>query len=357
MEKQAKIIFISYLERPGGKIVEELRLAPIAKHLSQLINKKVTALNDCIGPKIKQYIDQMQPGEMVMLENTRFYPGEESDNDNFAKELASLADVMVEDAFGHCHRKHASTTGVPRHIPTVAGFYLEQEIKAFDNLMTNPKRPFTLIIGGTKTSDKIGAIKNLLKTADKILIGGAVANNFLLAKNIPVAASFIEEPFVDEAKTQPVSAVQLAQELLQIAGDKIILPVDLMAGDDLKNPKTNRIIDLSKNEIIPETWAFLDLGPITIRNYLQIINTSQTVFWDGPLGKYENALFQTGTLQIAKALADNKIVTVLAGGDTAAVAEKFDLVFKFTHVSIAGGAALEYLAGNKLPGIEAINNK
>ncbi|MDZ7586520.1 MAG: phosphoglycerate kinase, partial [Patescibacteria group bacterium] len=178
LERQAKIMFISYLERPGGKVVEELRMGPVAKRLSQLINREVKYLPELIGPKVKSFVDQMKSGEMVMLENTRFYPGEEADDDKFAKQMAANADLMVEDAFGHCHRVHASTTGIPRHIPSVAGLYLEGEMQMFDKLMKNPEKPTVLIIGGTKTYDKIMAIKKLINKTDQVLIGGAAANNF-----------------------------------------------------------------------------------------------------------------------------------------------------------------------------------
>jgi len=357
LEKKAKIVFISYLERPGGKVVEDLRMRPIAKRLSQLINKEVVVLDDCIGPQVSQFINQMKPGEMVMLENTRFYPGEEADDDQFAGQLASNGDLMVEDAFGHCHRVHASTTGIPRHIPSVAGLYLEQEVDIFDQLMVSPQRPFILIIGGTKTSDKMGAFKKLANLADKILIGGAVANNFLKAKGINVGNSFMEEPFVDKANGEKIDPISLAKELITSYPNKIVLPVDLVASDNISNPLQLQLINLSQNQVIPDGWLFLDLGLQTISLYQQIIQSGQMIFWDGPLGKYEDEKFRAGTLKIAQTMAENKGTTVLAGGDTAAAAEQFDLVFKYTHVSIAGGAALEYLAGKKLPGIEALADK
>src|SRR3990167_7308105 len=200
LEKKCKIIFISYLERPGGKVVEELRMNPIARRLSELINRKVKYLPETVGPDVKKFIDQMKPGQMVMLENTRFYPGEEADDDKFAKALAANGDLMVEDAFGHCHRVHASTTGIPRHIPAVAGLYLEGEMETFDRLMKHPEPPTTLIIGGTKTYDKIVAIKNLIDKTDQVLVGGAAANNFFKAMGVAVGASYLDEPYVDKAK-------------------------------------------------------------------------------------------------------------------------------------------------------------
>lgn len=335
LEKRAKIIFISYLERPGGKVVESLRLAPVAKRLSFLINRQIQALPDCIGPKVRSFIDKMEPAEMVMLENTRFHPGEEEDSDRFARELARNGDLMVQDAFGHSHRVHASTTGIARHIPAVAGFYLEGEVEMFDKLMKSPKKPLVLLIGGTKAYDKIRAVENLNSVADRVLVGGAVANNFLKAKGLEVGSSFLDEPYVDKAKKQKVDIVKLAGELLERYPEKIILPQDF----------------------VKKKGAILDIGPRTIKQYCRIIKSAKTIFWDGPMGKYEEARFRRGTLKIAEAVARNPNTTILAGGDTAALAENFGFMFRYTYVSIAGGAALEYLAGKKLPGIEALLGK
>ena len=357
LEKKCKIVFISYLERPGGKVVEGLRLAPVAKRLSQLINREVKAFPELIGPKVRKFIDQMKPGEMVMLENTRFYPGEETDNDQFAKELAANGDLMVQDAFGHCHRIHGSVTGIPRHIPSVAGLYLEGEMETFDQLMKNPQWPLVLMVGGTKTYDKIKAITNLIDKADYVLTGGAVANVFLKAKGVEVGGSFLEEPFVDKAKGIKIDPVKEAGKLLKKYPDKVVLPDDLVAGDEIKEPKKKRQIDLTKGDKLPKNWAFLDIGPRTISRYEKIIGEAKTVFWDGPMGKYEDARFRAGTLKVAEALAEDGKTSILAGGDTAALAENFGLIFRYSHVSIAGGASLEYLAGKKLPGIEALADK
>lgn len=357
LNNNAKIIFISYLERPEGKVVENLRMAPVAKRLSQLINRRVYSLSEAIGPKVRQFIEKMKPGEMVLLENTRFYPGEEADDDKFAKSLAQNGDLMVEDAFGHVHRVHASTTGIPRHIPSVAGFYLEAEIRTFDKLMHNPQRPLVVIVGGTKTIDKVKAVRNLINKADYILIGGAVANNFFKAKGINVAQSFMEEPDVDKAKGETVDLVELAGELIAKYPEKIILPEDMIAGNDLKNPTKSKLVNLSQCEDLKSPWSFLDLGPKTIKKYEAIIKKANTIFWDGPMGMYENPKFRAGTLTVAEAISDNRGTTILAGGDTAALAEDFGLIFNYSHVSIAGGAALEYLAGQKLPGIEALLDK
>ena len=357
LEKKCKIMFISYLERPGGKVVEELRMKPIARRLSELINKEVKYLPELVGPKVRRYIEKMKSGEMVMLENTRFYPGEEADEDEFVKELAANGDLMVQDAFGHCHRIHASVTGVPRYIPSVAGLYLEGEMETFDKLMKSPQRPMVLMVGGTKTYDKIKAIRNLIDKADYVLTGGAVANNFLKAKGVQVESSFLEEPFVDKAKGVKIDPVKEAGKLMKKYADKVMVPDDLMAGDEIKEPKKKKLVDLVKKDKLAKDWAFLDIGPRTTEKYCKIIKKAQTVFWDGPMGKYEDGRFRGGTLKVAEALAEDGKISILAGGDTAALAENFGLIFRYSHVSIAGGASLEYLAGKKLPGIEALMDK
>lgn len=357
LEKKCKILFISYLERPGGKVVESLRMGPVAKRLSQLINREVKYLPELYGPKVKEFVTQMKPGEMVMLENTRFYPGEEEDDDNLAKKISENADLMVEDAFGHCHRVHASTTGIPRHIPSVAGLYLEGELNTFNKLMKNPERPTVLIIGGTKTYDKIMAIKNLIDKTDKVLIGGAAANNFLKAQGVGVGGSFLDEPYVDKAKGERVDLIEESGRLKEKYGDKIVLPEDLIAGDEINNPIKTKVIKIEKGTKLPDKWAFLDIGPRTIEKYITIIRQAKTVFWDGPMGKHEDIRFRQGTLKIAEAVAENGKMTILGGGDTAAVAEDFGLIFRYSHVSVAGGATLEYLSGKPMPGIEVLEDK
>jgi len=357
LEKKAKIIFISYLERPGGKVVKALSLAPVAKRLSELINKEVKFIPELVGSRVKEHISKMKPGEMVMLENTRFYPGEYTDDDDFAKELASNGDLMVMDGFGHAHRVHASVSGIPRHIPTVAGLYMEGEMETFDKLKANPQKPLTLIVGGTKVYDKIKAIRHLIEKADKVLVGGAVANNFLKAKGVEVQASFLEEPFVDKAKKTKIDPVEESGKLLKEYPDKIIVPEDFGASDNILEPKTKKIIDLTKGEELPKNWTFLDIGPKTIDKFVKVIRKSKTVFWDGPMGKYENARFREGTLKVAEAIAEDGKTSILAGGDTAALAENFGLIFRYSHVSIAGGAALQYIADRPMPGIEALLDK
>ena len=357
LEKKCKILFISYLERPGGKVVESLRMGPVAKRLSQLINREVKYLPELFGPKVKEFAAQMKPGEMVMLENTRFYPGEEEDDDNLAKKIAENADLMVEDAFGHCHRVHASTTGIPRHIPSVAGLYLEGEVQTFEKLLKKPERPLVLIVGGTKTYDKIMAIKNLIDRTDKVLIGGAATNNFLKAQGMGVGGSFLDEPYVDKAKGKRVDLIEESGRLKQEFGDKIVLPEDMVAGNEVKQPTKTKVIRIKADTRLPGKWAFLDIGPKTIEKYMTIIKQAKTIFWDGPMGKYEDIRFRQGTLKVAEAVAENGKTTILGGGDTAALTEDFGLIFRYSHVSVAGGATLEFLSGKPMPGIEALMNK
>jgi phosphoglycerate kinase len=350
-------VFISWLERPGGKVVESLRIKPVADRLSRLINREVKYLPELVGPKVRSFIKKMKPGEMVMLENTRFYPGEEADDDSFAKELARNGDLMVMDAFGHAHRVHASVTGIPRHIPAVAGFYTMGEIETFDKLNKSPKHPLTLILGGTKTYDKVKAARHLINKADHILIGGAVANNFLQGAGIEIGKSFLDEAYVDKAKGKKISPVDQAKELLKTHKDKLVMPFDMVAADSLKNPKEVKTIELDKGELIPGDWMFLDIGPRTTDKFVKIIKNSKTIFWDGPMGVYEDTRFRRGTRKVAETVAENDKTTILAGGDTAAVAEDFGLIFRYSHVSIAGGAALQYLAGRPMPGLDVLKSK
>ena len=357
LEQKAKIIFISYLERPGGKVVPELSTAPVAQRMSELINREVKHIPELVGPKVKAFVDQMKPGEMVMLENTRFYPGEEADDDEFARQIASNGDVKVMDAFGHAHRIHASVTGVPRHIPSVAGLYLEGEMKVFDSLKANPQKPLVLIVGGTKVYDKIKAIRHLIKKADFVLVGGAVANNFLKAQGIEIEKSFLEEPFVDKAKKTKINPVEECKKLLEEYPDKIVVPDDYIAGDDIKEPKKKKLVDLKKGQKLSKGWAYLDIGPRSLKKFLRIIKKSKTVFWDGPIGKYEDARFREGTLKVAEAVAEYPEISILAGGDTAALAENFGLIFRYSHVSVAGGATLQYIADRPMPGIDALLDK
>ncbi len=358
LEQESKIIFLSWLKRPKGEVIEEWRMDPVARRLSELLNMPVKKVNDVVGPEVEKAVFALKPKELLMLENVRFHPGEIKADDKFARQLAKLGDVKVQDAFAQVHRIHASITGIPKYLPTVAGLYLENEVDALTPLVTSPKRPFVVIIGGGKISDKIDAIGNLAKMADYVLVGGGVANTFLKGLGYGIGSSFVEDTFVDQAKKQKKDFLVFARELMKRYPEKIILPIDYIAGSDLKNSPKIKIVKVSQNlNLLDGKWALLDIGPATIEKFNGIIKTAQTVFWNGPLGMFEDSRFAQGTHKVALAVAKNKNVTVLGGGDTIAAIRKFNLENSYTHVSLAGGVTLEFLAGKKLPGIELIMDK
>jgi phosphoglycerate kinase len=352
LEKNCKIILLSWLDRPDGKVVDKLRMDPVAKRLSELIGKPVKKLDDCIGPEVEKEVFQMKPKDIVLLENVRFHPEEMLDRDEFASKLAMLGEIMIQDAFPQVHRIHASITGIPRHIPTVAGLYLEKEIKELSRLVKNPEHPFVAIIGGAKISDKIDALTNLINVADQILLGGGVANVFLKAAGKDVGNSYIEDVWVDKAKKVKKDFVSIAKDLIIKNPNKIKLPLDMVATNNLKKPNQTKIINIESH--IPSNWVFVDIGPKTQKLYSEIISMAKTVFWNGPVGVFENKEFSTGTKSIVNTIAETNNISIISGGDTIAAINQFSLAKKFTHLSVAGGATLEFLAGKVLPGIEAI---
>ncbi|MBI3384595.1 phosphoglycerate kinase [Candidatus Gottesmanbacteria bacterium] len=358
LENKSKIILLSWLKRPKGKVVEEWRMDPVAKRLSEILNKRVKKVDSVVGKEVEKEVFSLKVGEILMLENVRFHPGEISADDKFAKKLASLGEVKVQDAFAQVHRIHASITGIPKFLPTVAGLYLEKEVDALTPLVTSPGRPFIVIIGGGKISDKIDAIGNLIKIADYILVGGGAANTFMKGLGYEIGNSFLEDVFVDKAKKEKKDFTQYARDLIKAYPQKIILPVDFTAGDDLQNPHATKLVKVavSKN-LVAKPWALLDIGPDTVKNFILYVKSAKTIFWNGPLGVFEDSRFAQGTEQVALAVAKNRNITVLGGGDTIAAARKFKLENSFTHISLAGGVTLEFLAGKKLPGIEAIMDK
>jgi len=354
LEKNCKIIILTYVGRPDGKVVEELRTTPHAECLSKLLNHPVAKVDDCIGPKVSEKISQMAPGDILMLENVRFYSGEMIDDDAFAQKLCEGKDLIVFDGFPQAHRIHASTTGIERHLPAVAGLYLEQEIKMLSSLLENPKHPFTVIIGGAKISDKVDAIRNLLHVADTILVGGAVANVFLKAEGRELGSSFIEDVFVDKMKREKKDWVEDARDILKQAESlkkKIMVPGDLVMSDGIS---TKKIV----TEGVPAGWMALDIGPKTQVDFSNIINQSKTVFINGPMGKFEDERFSLGSravLNAMKNLTQNlKGETIIAGGDTIDVARKYGNLNDYSHTSLAGGATLEFLAGKELPALKAL---
>lgn len=351
LSKNASLVLMSHLGRPKGKIVPELSLKPVADHLGVLINKKVKFIDDCIGEKVKKEIEDLKAGEILVLENLRFKKEETENNPDFAKELASLADIYVNDAFGTAHRAHASTEGITKFIGKAScGYLLKKEIDYLKTALENPKRPFTAIIGGAKISGKIDVIDSLLPKVDHLLIGGGMASTFLKAKGLETGRSLIEE-----------DKVLLAKELLSKAGDKIILPDDLIVTDvlDFDAGVIGRIKHV-ENSQIPKEMMAVDIGPGSVKKFSDIIKKSGTIVWNGPMGVFEIDELSKGTFQIAQSMADASVkgsITIIGGGDSASAIEQAGLSDKVSHVSTGGGASLEFLEGKKLPGLEALSDK
>lgn len=346
IDKGAKVILMSHLGRPDGKINEAMRLAPAAKRLGELLGKKALALKDCIGDEVKKAVSAMKNGDVVLLENLRFHAEEEKNDPAFAKELASLGDLYVNDAFGTAHRAHASTEGATRYLPSASGFLLEKEIEYLGNMVDNPKRPFVAILGGAKVKDKIKVIDNLLNKVDALLIGGGMAYTFLKAKGKTIGASKLDKDGFETAR--------LALEKAAKKNVSMLLPIDNVVAEKMDpNAKTKLV-----GEDIPEGWIGLDVGPKTVKLFEGRLKDAKTIVWNGPLGVFEMDKFAKGTEEVAKFIAGLKgAITVIGGGDTAAAMSKFKLDSKMTHISTGGGASLEYLEGKPLPGIAALNDK
>jgi len=340
----SKVILMSHLGRPKGTGFEkEFSLAPVAQHLQELLKEKVLFLNDCIGPEVKAAIAGSSE-RVVLLENLRFHKAEEKNDPAFAKELASLADIYVNDAFGTAHRAHASTAGITAYLPSVAGFLIEKELQYLGNAINNPKRPLVIILGGAKVSDKIELIKNLIPKANTIIIGGGMAYTFLKAQGINIGNSKLEKDKIDTARELMEQAKKAGVELA-LTEDFVI--TQSFTSDDCKG-----------SDVIPDGWESLDIGPKTIRHFEDILSKAKTVVWNGPLGVFERDAYAKGTRAIADYLASLKDVTVIVGGgDSAAAVAKFGLEDKMTHISTGGGASLEFLEGKDLPGITALNDK
>ena len=347
IKQGARVILMSHLGRPDGKVVDKMRMDPAAKRLGALLGRQIKKLNDCVGPQIKAETEKAKDGDIILLENLRFHPQEEKNDPAFAKELASLGDVYVNDAFGTAHRAHASTEGIAKYLPSVAGFLLQKEIEYLGNALQNPKKPFAAILGGAKVSDKIGVIENLFKKVDIIVIGGAMAYTFLKAKGKNIGSSRLEADKLDIART-----------LLKKAdgkGVKIILPIDHIVAD---KPDLKANIKEQPAEDIPDGWMGVDIGPKTIELFKQALTPAKTIVWNGPLGIFEMEPFSYGTKEIGKFIAALKgATTIIGGGDTAAAVSKFGLENKMTHISTGGGASLEFMEGRILPGVAALNDK
>ncbi|KKB73483.1 MULTISPECIES: phosphoglycerate kinase [Bacillus] len=346
-EQGAKVLLASHLGRPKGQVVEELRLTPVAARLGELLGKEVKKADEAYGDAVIAQISEMKDGDILVLENVRFYPGEEKNDPELSKAFADLADVYVNDAFGAAHRAHASTAGIAEHLPAVAGFLMEKELEVLGKALSNPDRPFTAIIGGAKVKDKIGVIESLLEKVDNLIIGGGLAYTFVKALGHEVGKSLLEEDKIDLAK----SFMDRAKE----KGVNFYMPKDVLVADDFSNDANTKIVPISE---IPSDWEALDIGTETQKTYADVIKNSKLVVWNGPMGVFELDAFAKGTKAVAEALAEAKdTYSVIGGGDSAAAVEKFGLADKMSHISTGGGASLEFMEGKELPGVKALNDK
>ena len=345
IDQNAKLILMSHLGRPKGKPEAKYSLKPVAEHLAKLLDRKVELQPDCVGAVVKAKAESLKNGEVILLENLRFHLEEEKNDPHFAKQLAALAQIYVNDAFGTAHRAHASTEGIAHYLPAVAGFLLAKEIEYFDKVLENPKRPFATILGGAKVSDKIKVIENLLNKVDQLLIGGAMAYTFLRGSGHQVGNSKVETEGLEIAKTVMAKAKQKNVELL--------LPVDHVITQEINDQAQTQVCGLD----IPNGWVGGDIGPRTVETFCSVLRKSKTVVWNGPLGIFEMKPFKTGTKKIAELLAQIDATTVIGGGDTAAAVSQLNLEDKMSHVSTGGGASLEYLEGQSLPGIQILNDR
>ena len=347
LENNCKVILCSHLGRPKGEVKPEFSLAPVAEELSKLLGKEVKLAKDVIGESAKELTSNMNNGDVVLLENVRFDSREEKNDPELSKELASMAEIFVNDAFGTAHRAHSSTAGIADYLPAVSGFLIEKELKFLGSALENPERPFVAILGGKKVSDKIGVINSLLEKVDTLMIGGAMAYTFYKAQGYNVGDSICE-----------LDKLDLAKELIAKAeekGVKLMLPIDTKLGKEFDPNTETKTVKWTE---IPDGWQGFDIGKETIEEYKKVLESAKTVIWNGPLGLFEFEAFADGTNEIAKKLAElTNCTTIIGGGDSAAAVEKASLADKMTHISTGGGASLEFLEGKKLPGIECLQDK
>jgi phosphoglycerate kinase len=341
LDEGATVILCSHLGRPKGQVVDHLRMDPVGRRLSELSGWSVTKLDDCIGPEVEAAVGAAGPGDVLLLENTRFHPGEKGNDPAFAMQLASLADLYVDDAFGSAHRAHASTEGVAHHLPAVAGFLMEKELKFLGGALAAPRHPFVAILGGAKISDKIGVIDNLLGQVDALLIGGGMANTFLKAEGYDVAESLVED-----------GSLEIARQLLEQAGPKLALPVDVTVADRFDADAFSQVVVVGS---VPPGWRILDVGPRTLELFHERLAGARTVVWNGPMGVFEFPKFALGTEAMARMLAAlPDATTIIGGGDSAAAVQRTGLADKMSHISTGGGASLEFFEGKTLPGVAAL---
>ncbi|MFN8527085.1 MAG: phosphoglycerate kinase [Anaerolineae bacterium] len=346
-QQPKSVILMSHLGRPKGGPDPKYSLAPVAPALANLLGVPVAFASDCIGEPATKAAAALPNGGVLLLENTRFYPGDEKNDDNLSTQLAAHGDVFVNDAFGSAHRAHASTVGVTKHLPSVAGLLMEKEIEYLSSAIENPVRPFVAILGGAKVSDKIKVIETLLDKCDKLLIGGGMANTFFKAQGISLGTSLVEE-----------SAVETARALIAKGGSKLVLPIDGVIGDKFADDAQTKVIKVSDG--VPEGWGLYDIGPATLDLFKSALSDAKTVVWNGPMGVFEKPTFAKGTNGLAAILSDlsaKGATTIVGGGDSAAAVEESGLASKFTHISTGGGASLEMLEGQALPGVVALLDK
>ena len=346
VDHKARLILCSHLGRPKGEFKPEFSLAPVAKRLSELLGQEVKMAKDVIGPDAKKLASELKDGEVMLLENVRYHAEETKNDPAFAKELASMADIYVNDAFGACHRAHASTAGVAAYLPAVCGYLMQKEINFIGGALANPKRPFVAILGGAKVSDKIGVITNLLDKVDTLVIGGGMAYTFMKAQGHSIGTSICEDDKLD-----------LARQILADAekkGVKLLLPIDNNAGDKFDENCNEQIVN---SDDIPDGWMGMDIGPKSIELFCDAVKGAGTVIWNGPMGVFEFEKFAKGTLAVAKAVADSGAVSIIGGGDSVAAVTKLGFADKMSHISTGGGASLEFMEGKVLPGIDCLNDK
>lgn len=346
IEKGAKVILASHMGRPNGQVVEELRLTPAANRLSELLGKPVVKANESIGEAVQDQVAALNNGDVLLLENVRFYAGEEKNDAELAKAFAGLADLFVNDAFGAAHRAHASTEGIAHHLPAVSGLLMEKELEVLGKALTSPERPFTAIVGGSKVKDKIDVINKMIEIADNIIIGGGLSYTFFKAQGHEIGQSLVDNSKLDLA----LGFIEKAKEL----GKNFLLPVDIVVSDDFSAKANTQIVEING---IPADWEGIDIGPKTREIYAEVIKNSKLVVWNGPMGVFEIEPFSHGTQAVARACAETSGYTVIGGGDSAAAAEKFGLADKMDHISTGGGASLEFMEGKALPGVVALNDK
>ncbi|MFQ5894991.1 MAG: phosphoglycerate kinase [Nitrospinota bacterium] len=347
LDEEARVVLASHLGRPKGKPVPRLSLAPVARRLSRLLDKEVRLAPDCVGPEVRHMVEQMGKGEVILLENLRFHPGETANDDDFARELASPAEVYVDDAFGNAHRTHASMTGITRHLqPAVAGFLMQKEVHYLSRAINNPMRPVVAILGGAKASDKIGLIENLANRVDKILIGGGMAGTFFRAMGLKVGKSLVEEEMVE-----------LADRILRRAAEndvKLYLPVDVVVADKFEASAETKVVPVQE---IPDDWYALDIGPATTTLFGEALQGAKTIVWNGPMGVFEVDAFSRGTFAIVSHVANSYALTIVGGGDTDVAVHAAGESSKISYISTGGGAFLELLEGKELPALAALTDK